>query len=86
MRPSLRHLQIRARAEAVRREPEASAPFVPLLVRSRQELAELNAHFGFPAGYCGRLPDIPQDVPTDARDVITVPALLGFLRQKSFPA
>jgi hypothetical protein len=81
-RPSLTNLRRLARAEAVRREPEDSAPFIPILVRSRQELAELNAFFGFPPTYNGPLPgnDFPDP---DHNGAVTVPHLLRYLKEKS---
>jgi hypothetical protein len=81
-RPSSAHRRNLARAEAARHDLEATTPLVPLLVQSRQELADLNAFFGFPPHYTGRLP-IPLDAPTDARGVMTVPTLLRFLSENS---
>jgi len=85
-RPHAANLRRLAAAEEIRRErEETSSPLVPLLVRSREELAELNAFFGYPPTYAGRLPDT-DGPPLNDGEVLTVPALLAFLKEKSCPA
>jgi hypothetical protein len=84
-RPSAANLRRLAAAEATRRDVDTSSPLVPLLVQSREELAELNAFFGYPPTYAGRFPDT-DGPPLAEGEILTVPALLAFLKEKSCPA